>query len=204
MDGVLCDFVHPVLRNINALYDLDLKQEEIVIPNISKLIIQKVESKFGKEVASKLEEEEIWLKICDNEDYFLNLRAFPGSVEAVKELYQNNFEITFITKPLDWEKSTSEKMEWLAKRFKDIKYSVIMVTHMEDKHKVMTDFLIEDDPRSLAGAYGVGICIERPWNQTYREEKPHKISVPSLKEAAKVILATRDHMIKHNLDFIGF
>lgn len=203
MDGVICDFTHPCLRKVNKLYNLELKMEDVTIPSFAELVKEGVKEKFGKEAAAKLKKEEIYKEVC-GEGYFKSLRAFPGAVEAVKELYHEGFEIVIVTKPLEWRYSSAEKMAWLKKRFSDIEYSVIMVHKTSDKHRVMVDFLIDDDPRCLGGEYSTGICIEHTWNKEYLETHPDMVSVPSLKDAATHIIKLKDYFFKEELNFLGF
>lgn len=202
MDGVLANFVERAIENAKKVYGIEIEHDEIKETKIADLLRRKFIEKRMKETPhmrvrvkdKKSFEKEVFENICPP-GFFESLNPYPNAIAAVERLWLLGHDITFLTQPLEWKYSSSEKIAWLAKHFGHLKYSVIMVNDMESKYRVQCDCLIDDDPRALHKLPPYhGICIARPWNEEYREKTYEGIVVKSMEEAANWLLKNKDFM----------
>lgn len=205
MDGVIANFTERAIMMTDRVYKLKLTCDDLRETRIGNLIRNRLLDRTYNEqvgftgIVANLhsmvdEEKEIYKKICPK-GFFASLSPYPNAIEAVKSLDNAGHEIIFLTKPLEWKHSSSEKIEWLNEYFNDIRYSVIMVSDMSSKHMIQCDCLIDDDPRALVKLPPYhGICIARPWNKEFREKSYEGIVANSMAEAAEWLLANEDFM----------
>ena len=190
LDGVLANFTSKALEQVKKIYDIEMKYEDITKARIGEMVWDKM----SEEQREKYGEPNVYGDICPA-GFFYSLDTYPGAVEGVKNLYHAGHKIIFLTKPLEWKHSSSEKMEWLDLHFNDIEYSVIMVSDMSSKYRVQCDCLIDDDPRALVKLPPYhGICIARPWNKEFREKYYEGIVVDSMREASEWLINNEDFM----------
>ena len=194
MDGVLANFTQNAVLMANTLWNLELTYDSITEPQIGKLIINELYKRAKKDYDLSGFEDNIYKKLCPK-GFFFYLDPYPNAIKAVKNLYEAGHEIIFLTKPLEWKYSSSEKIAWLDKYFGDIKYSIIMVSDMSSKYMIQCDCLIDDDPRALVKLPPYhGICIARPWNKEFREKMYEGIVVDSMEAAANWLLENQEFM----------
>jgi 5'(3')-deoxyribonucleotidase len=191
MDGTIANFSDLAIRKVRSNFGIEIKNEELEVPNIGKITWDKMTGQQRSGYKSYLD---LYKFICPP-GFFRELNPFLGATNAVKELYNIGAKIIFLTKPLDWTYSTQEKMDWLNIYFKDIEYSVIMVNDMTSKSMIDCDILIDDDPLALMKLppYN-GICIERPWNKEFREKAYTGISVKEMYDASEFIIKNFEFM----------
>ena len=167
MDGTIADFTSLAIENVNRIWNLNFKLEDMVEPRIGQFTydaLPEIEQKKYKNPYN------IYRDICPP-GFFFDIKPFPGAVEAVKKIAELGHEIVFITKPLEWFNCPGEKHQWLQKYFSNINYRVMLVDSMEAKGLINIDVMIDDDPRtieSLDRSKVVPILIKQPWNQNFR------------------------------------
>lgn len=193
MDGVIVNFTKQVCKMIKNVFDINLNYDDVKKPRIDLLIRPYLTEKLhGK---SEKEFEQLFSDKIFSPGFFLSLEPYKDAIEAVKMLNSLGHKIIFLTKASDWKYCSSEKVEWLNKYFGDMDYSLIMVSHMNDKHMIKCDCLIDDDPRALVNLSPYyGICIERPWNKEFRKKTYEGITAKSMKEAAEWLIENKEFM----------
>jgi 5'(3')-deoxyribonucleotidase len=162
MDGTIADFTTASFNRVEELYGIKMTRADAYKPKTAQLVWERMtdeqRSKYG-------DHRELYGEICDS-GFFLNLKPFPGAVEAVKQLYNTGVEIIFLTKVLNWERSAPEKALWLKKYFGDIKYLTLMTDSVHGKRIADVDVFIDDDLRVMETIKDTPkILIKQPWNQ---------------------------------------
>lgn len=189
MDGVVADFIKLANKQCKARFDIDIKYEEITSSHYSEIIWDKLSEEQKKD----FEDSHFCYKLICEPNFFYELEPYKGAIEGVKRLEKFGAEIIFITKPLGWINSPIEKALWLKKYFSDIKYSVMMVSNMDNKFMIDVDVLIDDDPRALMKCQPYhSICIAHPWNKEYREKSYSGIVSDSLASAVDWLIENAD------------
>jgi 5'-nucleotidase len=91
--------------------------------------------------------EESVRQILNSEDFFLNLEAVPGSVEAVQEMTRlDGIEVFICSSPLDeYRHSVVEKYMWVENHLGREWIKKIILT--KDKTIINADILIDDRPQ---------------------------------------------------------
>ena len=201
LDGVIANFTDSAIMMTEREYGIKFKYEDFKVPNIGYMITKYFQDQnmfmglYGTKTPSR---KEIYSKICPP-GFFYNLAPFPGAIQAVKDLYNDGHEIIFLTLPLNWDTCSKEKEDWLNAYFHDIEYSIIMVSSPKIKNRVQCDCLIDDDPYALGKmAPHHCICIERPWNEEFREKTYEGISAASMREAADWLIDNKEFMSMHD------
>jgi 5'(3')-deoxyribonucleotidase len=183
MDGVLTDFGTPFRKKIKELYGIECNKEYVDARKLYSLLSPEQQELFNNH-------RELYGILCGPR-FFLDLEPYPGAVEAVQSLYEAEYHIIFLTKPLNWDRSAPEKAEWLKKHFPNMNYDIIMVDSVKSKHIIDVDIIIDDDIRVLEGVeLATKICIAQPWNKSIQNK--FGIVVADLKEAAEYIISTTD------------
>ena len=190
MDNTICNFVKEANKNFKNEFNEIIPYDDIYIPRMEKIIWERLSDNKKAEYKNYNELKDIMVPV----GFFEKLEPLGDSVNSIKKLYNAGCKIIFITKPMEWKFSTSEKYNWLKKYFSDIQYSVAMVDSMQTKKLFNFDVLVDDDAYALMKLPPYSkICINTPWNKEYREKSYEGISVDNFDEAAKFIL--------NNLDF---
>ena len=171
MDGTIVNFTTASFEKVNKLYGIKMTPEDARIPKTAQLVWERM----SEEQRSKYSDHrELYGEICDK-GFFANLKPFTGAVEGVKEIAEMGWEIIFLTKILNWDRSASEKATWLNKYFPDMDYKIIMVDSVHSKHLIDADVFVDDDPRVLDGVKGLSFCMSRPWNLDKQEMFYHVV-----------------------------
>jgi 5'(3')-deoxyribonucleotidase len=168
MDGTIADFIAQGINMARELFGVDIDYQEVVETKFSQTINIKLEQMGRPQMTS----DEIYTTLY-NKGIFAKAPAFEHAIDSIEQLYKDGHEIIIITKPLDWTKSTGDKMEWLDNYLgkRGIEYSVMMFSRMEDKKLVAADIIVEDDIRVLQGhPYAIAIGIKQPWNTSLRTD----------------------------------
>jgi len=190
MDGVLTDFVTDALKEVKKKFDIDIKYEDVYGCKMGALIYANM-TQETKDKYSIFEERDVYRYMCPK-GFFRKLKGLPGAVAAVKKLIKAGHHVIFLTKPLEWKYSASDKDKWLDKKFNtkgDRPYSLIMIDKIEDKKLIDADVFVDDDIRVLSSVpLNAALCIEQPWNKEFREKQFEGRTFPSLADATKWIL----------------
>jgi len=183
MDGTIANFTEASFKKVEELYGIKMTVADAYKPKTAQLVWERM----SEEQKSKYKDcNELYGEICDK-GFFLTIKPFEHAIESVKEIFSMGYQIFFLTKILNWDRSANEKAIWLEKYFSDIDYKIIMVDSVHSKHIVNADVFIDDDPRVLKGVSGFSICMARPWNEKVREESYIGEVVTDMKEAVEIL-----------------
>jgi 5'(3')-deoxyribonucleotidase len=183
MDGTIANFTEESFHRVKELYGITMTvEEDAYMPKTSQLVWEKLSP---EQQAKYKDHRELYREICVP-GFFLGLKPFPGAVEAVRELAAEGHKIFFVTKPLNWDRSAPEKIEWLKKYFPDMEYSIIMVNSTKAKGILDLDVMVDDDLRVLDNiSLAARICIAQPWNERGRNRMD--LVAADMAEAADII-----------------
>jgi len=184
LDGTVVDFQSKFRKRIFELYGVSFGDEHIDIIDVYNSLPPNTKKKYVSHY-------ELYGDIC-NSGFFLDLKPYPGAVEAVNSLIDDGHYVFFLTKALNWDRAAPEKAVWLEKHFGDKKYRTIMVDSIKAKHLISADIIIDDDAKVLdknAFSYPpIRICIAQPWNKTFREKNDSSLFVANSLEEAVVLI----------------
>lgn len=165
VDGVVADFVDPVLDLINEVGGYDYSPSDI--------------TQWDIRAALELDNYE-WAEVVNliqTDGFADRLKLYHGAKDGIAMLKADGHEIDFVTS--DWRGSKSwvyDRNHWLVKHFGSVGKNV---THTSRKHKVSGDILVEDKWQnalawSEANPEGRAVIWDRPWNREFHEG-PHGI-----------------------------
>ena len=109
MDGVIANWTKSAIINMNKLWNLNLKEEDITDVRTIDLIKSKLPELQDKDRVY------FYKQVCPPK-FFEELEPYPGAIQAVIDL-SKIADIVFITKPLEYKYSAREKLNWLKKYF---------------------------------------------------------------------------------------
>ena len=115
-------------------------------------------------------EKEYFEEVITRQGTFLNCEPVEGAVEYINKLYNEGFEIVFLTLP-QWDNPycVTEKIEWLQRHFSwfDANKNLVLT---KQKHLLYKPFrlLIDDSIDYLDSWYGVKICKGTNINKEYK------------------------------------
>jgi 5'(3')-deoxyribonucleotidase len=147
IDGVLADQVTPVLKRLNARFNLSLTNKDIM----------EWDQKIGN-TNIKVEIENALLE----KEHVLSLSVIQGAIEGMKYLYDNYYETIATSRPKETEEYTKK---WVSSHFK---YHVFCNTRGRSKDCVQSDVLIDDHIPNIVDFVkenGFGLLFSQPWNQ---------------------------------------
>jgi 5'(3')-deoxyribonucleotidase len=183
MDGVIADFPSLAMKSIKSIFGIDLTMEDLTVPNMAGIIYPMLPDGVRSLYKTPGELYDI---IC-HPRFFEEIEPYEGAIEAVKRI-QENHDVVFITKRLEWQYCPIGKANWLQKHFGDMPRKVIMIDNMESKGLVAVDILFDDDPRAISSLeYSVGVLVNRPWNRSFREEATGIYTIDDFKVAPDII-----------------
>ena len=163
VDGVLGDFVNPVLNTVNEIYGTYYKEADIIKFNMEEII--------GKEEMQNA------MKVLEEKSFVLSMSIYEGAIDninVIRKMFWVN-RIVFVTSPYYSYKSwVYERFEWLKNNFNASKDDVIFTS---DKTLFNGDILIDDYHKNLQKWIDLkrtGIKLERPWNKDYKCNKTAK------------------------------
>ena len=189
MDGTIVDFTTASFKKVEELYGIKMTKEDAYKPKTAQLVWERM---TNDQRAKYKDHRELYGEICAD-GFFLDLQPFPGAIEAVKKIADAGWEIVFITKVLNWERSAPEKALWLKKWLPDVDYHTIMVDSVHAKKAVNVHMVVDDDPRVLAKwAYPVRVMMRQPWNEKSRGLCEYEVD--NMDEAASLAIQyKKDH-----------
>lgn len=173
MDGVIANWIDSAIKNIKEKFNLELIEEDFTNVRTIELLQSKI-----PELKDKTKEE-IYSIVCPS-GFFENLEPYKGAIDSVLEL-SKNYQIVFVTKPLEYKYSAHEKLIWLKKYFKEIEYDVIFVKDGRAKGLINVHLMIDDDPYVIEHCIeSIPLLIEQPYNKVWREKNQIKRKCISL------------------------
>lgn len=132
MDGVICDFLGPLIEQYNHLTGEGVKMESIVTYQTAKYV-RKRGVLFG---------------IKDSPGFIRNLQPYPDALESIELLHDAGHDIVFVSNATNAPSSGHEKREWLKYYLGHLwsKPQLVLTYH---KYLVKGDVLLEDSPSNL-------------------------------------------------------
>lgn len=150
MDGVVADFMTPILDMYNNDYNDNLTAFDICYHGLHDI----VKEECGRNV----------YRYFHKRGLFIGLKPIDGAIEHVTALQRANNEIIFVTKPVGHSLScVAEKQSWVDKYFPTIGSENMVFTGK--KHLVHGTVLIDDLASNLYWFSGRKILFDQPWNQ---------------------------------------
>ena len=183
MDGCIANFCGLSVKVIKETWGLELTRNDFKVPRTAELLYNKLLTEEQKKPFKT--HKDIYPVMCPKE-FFYNIEPFPGAIETVKRLCEK-YDVTIITKPLEWVNCPDEKARWLKKYLPDSEYGLIMTGSMEVKGLVDVDIMVDDDPRALGNIKnGIPIAVRQPWNEEFLKFEPIR-AVDNFSEIEPVI-----------------
>jgi 5'-nucleotidase len=100
-------------------------------------------------------------RLVNQPGFFADLPVKPGAVETVRRLSQY-YELVVVTDAMEFPNSFRDKYDWLRRHFAFIPLTNLVFCGCWDV--LVTDYLIDDQPRHLRAVRGKGILFSAPHN----------------------------------------
>lgn len=132
MDGVVVDFLGPLLEQYNHLTGEGVNMSDITEYQTAKFV-----KKRG-----------ILMGIKDAPGFIRNLQPLPGALESIEKLHKVGHDIVFVSNATNGPTSGHEKREWLKYYLGHLwnKPQLVLTYH---KYLVKGDVMLEDNPENL-------------------------------------------------------
>lgn len=151
VDGVICNFCQVYLHELAMFSGRYHKESDVT------------DWHFDKCVSSEAEDRAVW-RWLQVEDAVRTIPEYPGATDFLASLRARG-QVVAVTTPANTPRWCYERTQWLLDRgFKSEE-----IIFAKDKSLVRGDVLIDDHPENVnafAGAGGVGILLDRPWNRS--------------------------------------
>lgn len=112
------------------------------------------------------------IEICHSRGFILNLLPVPGSITAINEMLDLNYDVRFCTSHLNnYEFCILEKFQWIDKYFGSKGVDRIILTR--DKTLIFGDILIDDKP-IISGQIKPTwehILYDQPYNRKAKDQR---------------------------------
>jgi 5'(3')-deoxyribonucleotidase len=152
VDGVVADFVGPVLRHVALRTGRQLTDSDIARFDMAGAL--------GADAWESVKRE-----LLSPPGFALGLEPYPGAVQGVRALREMG-RVVFVTTPFTGSPTWSfERTEWLMKR---LDASRSDIAHLVDKTLFAGDILVDDAPNQLEAWVRSGraaVRMARPWNE---------------------------------------
>jgi 5'-nucleotidase len=152
VDAVVLDLITKWLALYNHDYDDDLKYEDIVEWDISKL----VKPECGEKMFDYLHYPNL----------YTDIQPMPGAIEGVQALRNLGARVIFVTAGINFGKF--HRLVELG-LLPDSQYEAekdYIVAH--DKYLIKADILIDDRDLNIKTFPGWGILMDQPWNRAFK------------------------------------
>lgn len=177
IDGVVANFVEPVLSLINKVGGYSYREEDI--------------DQWDIRAALSLDNYE-WaevVQLIQTEGFASSLSLYEGAKANVR-LINETHDVDFLTS--DWRGSKTwvyDRNHWLVKQFGSLGKNV---THTSRKHKFAGDVFVEDKIDNAvkwgnAHPNGQAVLWTRPWNDAFNAEAHGVVRVASWEQLRAVI-----------------
>lgn len=132
MDGVVCDFLTPLLAQYNHLTGEQVKVSDIK----------------GHKTVKYVKQRGVILKVVDTPGFIRNLLPIDGALEGIRTLHAAGHDIVFVSNATNCPTSGHEKRLWLKYYLGDLweKPQLVLTYH---KYLVKGDLLLDDNPENL-------------------------------------------------------
>jgi 5'(3')-deoxyribonucleotidase len=157
-DDVLANLYKKWLRRYNELYDDNLDIQDVKGWNLHNF----VKPECGMKIYDILEEHK----------FYRDLEIMPGAVEGIRQLYEDGFDVFFITSAMPIRMSYKAKFDWLKEPFPFINVRKKTV-YCGDKYITFPDYHIDDATHNLDamgdrfGSKFTGLLIDSPRTEGY-------------------------------------
>lgn len=189
MDGVLANWHDAAINQINTLWP------ELNIKELTTFYTGDYIYDLLKERGVNLSKQKIYSMLCPKE-FFYNLEPYPYLYEMVE--YLSSFaKIYIVTKPIEWNYTPAEKVNWLKKYLPNIEYKVILTETSEAKGLLNLDFMIDDDPRvyqSWKNEDTLFFIPKQPWNKKFCEENKNNNRIKIIESLSEVIKIFKENI----------
>jgi len=159
VDGVLADFLSPVIESMNKLIGVNIKSEDVTTWRIEDMY-----KKHDPDAANIISD------IIQQPGFCESLKMFPGADEFVYGLSEK-FDVYFVTSPWDSPTWVTERNIWISSHFGE--EHVRKTVYTENKHLVKGDVLIDDRYENClhwqeAFPKSTSVLWTRPYNIQYK------------------------------------
>ena len=162
MDGVLVDFINPLLEDYNRMYKENLKPEDIAEWSLPEEMV------------------EIFM---NDPNFFMRLRLYKGAEEMLARLRDSDHEIILATSPSQNPNIAAQKVQWVKDNLHLPEYCKNLAL-VERKDILQGDVIIDDNPAFFRGFDGVTLLVDQPWN---RENIDYDFRVWSIQSIPTII-----------------
>ena len=164
MDDTICDLCSVFLDRVNTQFDLTIP-DYLIYNGFDDYFVKVVD----KDISEEFDKDRMAFKIkyIFNDNFFLNLEPIVGAVEFVNKCNQEGFDISFLTRVIDWEDHPNQKKEWLQKYFGNLDYELIITEKLRTKRFFHTANYILDDSVNVAKELQNVIMPEKSWNREF-------------------------------------
>lgn len=176
VDGVLANFVATYLDLLYEVTGRTHREADVTCWDFSKC------------VADRLEDSEVWARIGRTPGIVAGLARYPGMLEVVDALRADGHTPRALTSPA-WacDRWIPERITWLNIHG----FWPKQIVFSSDKAAIFGDVLIEDSRENVQawcaahrGFDGVGVLVDRPWNQGALPDNAVRVSSPEAVLAA--------------------
>jgi len=153
MDSIVVDTLSAWLNVYNRDWRDDLTMSQVYCWDMHKIV--------KPECGFKIYD------ILSTPGFFANLAPIKGAIEAITELQEQGNTIKFATAHPN-KSSIPEKIDWIEKYFKHLKYTYKDVIFIHDKYLLDADVLIDDKPSTIKEWKNKGsniMTIAYPYNR---------------------------------------
>lgn len=132
MDGVVVDFLGPLLKQYNFLTNENIKRQDVTHMKTSKCV--------GDPYTLN--------KLINSVGFIRNLPPIDGAIDGVKTLIRQGHEVVFVSNGTRCPTSGHEKRDWLNYYFSaEWKIAPLVLTYF--KYHVRGDCLVDDNPKNF-------------------------------------------------------
>lgn len=152
-------------RIVIPYFDMD---ETIV--QFAKKLDENYMARYGKERPDDPTKWNLCRESCDifrEDGFFYSLEPYPNSLEVMKKLFDEGFDVRIITNPCGRGQSAKEKYEWIADYLPWLPTDNIFMMGNKGAVATKTSILVDDAPKYLANWEGFTCCMDFPYNQEF-------------------------------------
>jgi 5'(3')-deoxyribonucleotidase len=156
MDETLVNLVDPWLALLNEEAETDFSRHDTTCYSVEKSF------------EGKLSMDEVF-RPFDTPGFWSGLPPFPGAIEFVQRLYDNDFDIYIATIPALGSVCHYEKEQWVMEHLPFIGRERLVFCH--HKFILKGEALFDDNPKYLSSFQGKRLLFDKPWNQDDQLDK---------------------------------
>ncbi len=150
MDETLVNLVDPWMDQLNKMSGHEFTRDQVGCYSVEK------------NYKDKLSMDEIFLPF-NTEGFWEGLPPFPGAIDFVQRLLDNDFDIYLATIPALGPICHYEKEQWVEKHLPFIGRERLIFVH--HKYVLKGQAMFDDNPKYLSQFEGKRLLFDKPWNQ---------------------------------------